>query len=205
MTTKHPRPSADRAAEDRPSADPAVLISLAWIDAYVAMLASCVRQQQAEEKLLESAAHFSTGEVCRRGKGADADPGYLDLRAAEQDAADKADTLLAELAATPAQSLAGVIAKLAAVVREAKNNTDIFEFPLPHIRSALADLRRLTQDAISDQSAGLRAGDQSIGSLFEQPASSLAAWRAFSAWCQGDDEGYRTWTRTFKILQGASQ
>ncbi|WP_246694417.1 hypothetical protein [Mesorhizobium sp. M2E.F.Ca.ET.209.01.1.1] len=39
-----------------------------------------------------------------------------------------------KFAATPAQSLAGVIAKLAIVVREATDNTCIFEFPLPHIR-----------------------------------------------------------------------
>ncbi|WP_246677843.1 hypothetical protein [Mesorhizobium sp. B2-7-2] len=200
LTKKRAGPSA----EARLSPDPALLLSLAWIDAHVGMLASCVREQQEEEeRLLDHGAPLPTGALIGRGEGASADCGDLDAR--EQDDAEKADTLLADLVSTPAQSLAGVIAKLAVVVREAKDNTDIFEFPLPHIRSALADLRRLTQDAICDQPAGWPAGDQSIGALLEQPASSFAAWRAFDAWSQGDDEAYRAWTNTFKTLHGARQ
>ncbi|WP_246682596.1 hypothetical protein [Mesorhizobium sp. B3-2-1] len=191
--------------DDQPAVDPVVALSVAWIHAHVAMLASCVRQQQAEEDLFESGALLSTGDVIGRGEGDIADRSYLDARSTEEGDAEKAEALLTEVAATPAESLAGVIAKLAVVVREASDNTDIFEFPLPHIRSALADLRRLTQDAICHQPAGWPAGDQSVGSLFEQPASSVAAWRAFGAWSQGDDDAYRIWTDTFKILQGASQ
>ncbi|MBZ9660836.1 hypothetical protein LB523_17435 [Mesorhizobium sp. ESP-6-4] len=191
--------------DSQPAVDPVVVLSLDWIHAHVAMLVSGVRQQQVEEDLFESGAALSTGDVIVRGEGDIANPGNVDARTAENDDAEKADALLAEIAATPAQSLAGVIAKLAVVVREANDNTDIFEFPLPHIRSALADLRRLAHDAICDQPAGWPAGDQSIGSLLEQPASSFAAWRAFSAWSQGDDEAYRSWTNTFKILHGASQ
>ncbi|TPI67278.1 hypothetical protein FJ420_16550 [Mesorhizobium sp. B3-1-3] len=194
---------AGPSAEAPLTLDPALLLSLAWIDAHVGTLASCVRQQQEEERLLERGAILPTGAVIGGGEGASA--GYVDARTAEQDDAEKADALLAEIAATPAQSLAGVVAKLAVVVREATDNTDIFEFPLPHIRSALADLRRLTHEAVSDQPAGWPAGDRSIGSLLEQPASSFAAWRAFSAWSQGDDEAYRVWTKTFKTLHGASQ
>jgi len=165
------------------------------------MLASCVRQQQAEENSLESGALSSTGNPwC--GKGIAADLSYL---AAEEGDAEKADALLAEIAVTPAQSLSGVVAKLAVVLREAAGNTDLYEFPLPHIRSALADLRRLTHETISDQPPGLPEGDQSMSSLFEQPAASFAAWRAFSAWSQGDEEVYRAWADIFKTLEGASQ
>ncbi|MBM2715657.1 hypothetical protein JQK88_31545 [Mesorhizobium caraganae] len=169
------------------------------------MLASCVRQQQAEAGLLASGALSPVGEVIGRGDGACADRDCPDFLKEEQDDAEKADGLLAEIVATPAQSLAGVVAKLAVILREAADNTDLCEFPLPHIRSALADLRRLTHEAISDQPPGWPAGDQSIGALFEQSASSFAAWRAFSAWSQGDDGAYRVWTNTFKTLQGASQ
>lgn len=204
MTAECFEPSADHAAEDPPQADPAIVLALAWIDAHVAMLASCVRQQQAEEGFLESGALLPVGEVIGRGEGAGADRDWPCFLKEEQDDAEKADALLAEIAATPAQSLAGVVAKLAVVLREATDNTDLCEFPMPHIRSALADLRRLTHEAVSDQPSGWPAGDQSIGSLFEQPASSLAAWRAFSAWSQGNDEAYRAWTDTFKTLQGAS-
>ncbi|WP_246687565.1 hypothetical protein [Mesorhizobium sp. B3-1-7] len=205
MTAERPEPSADHAAEDQPPADPALALSLAWIEAHVARLASCIRQQQAEYGLLERGALLSIGEVIGRGEGADADRDYLDFCKEEQNDAEKADALLAEIAATPAQSFAGVIAKLAIVVREANDNTDLCELPLPQIRSALANLRRLIHEAIIDQPAGWPAGDQSIGSIFEQPASSFAAWRAFSAWSQGDDDAYRAWTNTFKTLQGASQ
>jgi hypothetical protein len=205
LTTERAEPSADQAVEDQQQADPALALSLAWIDAHVGMLASCVRQQQAEEGLLESGALFPVGEVIGRGEGACADRDCPDFLKEEQDGAEKADDLLAEIAATPAQSLAGVVAKLAVILREATDNTDFCEFPLPHIRSALADLRRLTREATSDQPPGWPAGDQSICSLFEQPASSFAAWRAFSAWSEGDDDAYRAWTNTFKTLQGASQ
>ncbi|WP_246680216.1 hypothetical protein [Mesorhizobium sp. B2-8-9] len=198
LTKERAGPSAEA-----PSPDPALLLSLAWIDAHVEMLASSVRQQQEEGRQLERGAFLPTGALIGRGEGASADCDDLDGQ--KEDVADKADALLAEIAATPAQSLAGVIAKLAVVVREAKDNTDLFEFPLPQIRSALADLRRLAHDAICDQPTGWPAGDQSIGTLLEQPASSFAAWRAFSAWSQGDDEAYRSWTETFKTLQCASQ
>ncbi|MEZ2329040.1 hypothetical protein AB6802_04900 [Mesorhizobium sp. RCC_202] len=204
--------SGDKAAsqspsigDNQPSADPALLLSLAWIEAHVAMLASCVRQQQAEEGVLECGALMPVGEVIERGEGAGADRDCPDFLKEEQDGAEKADALLAEIVATPAQSLAGVVAKLAVILREATDNTDLCEFPLPHIRSALADLRRLTHEGISDQRSGWPAGDQSIGALFEHSASSFAAWRAFSAWSQGNDEAYRAWTNTFKILQGSNQ
>ncbi|BAB54906.1 hypothetical protein [Mesorhizobium japonicum] len=191
--------------DNQPSTDPALLLSLAWIDAHVAMLASCVRQQQAEEGPLERCALLPPGEVMGGGEGIGAYRDYLDARTVERDDAEKADALLAEIATTPARSMAGVIAKLAVILREASDNTDLCEFPLPHIRSALADLRRLTHETVSDPPASWPAGDQSIGILFEQPASSFAAWRAFRAWSQGDDDAYRAWTDTFKTLQGVSQ
>jgi len=187
------------------STDPVLLLSLAWIDAHLAMLASCVRQEQAEDGLSERSALFVAGEVIGCGEGAGGGRDYLDARAVERDDAEKADALLAELAVTPAQSLAGLVAKVAVILREASDNTDLCEFPLPQIRSALADLRRLTHEAVSEQPAGWPAGNHPIGALFEQPASSFAAWRAFSAWSQGDDEAYRAWADTFKTLQGASQ
>ncbi|WP_246689032.1 MULTISPECIES: hypothetical protein [unclassified Mesorhizobium] len=195
---------ADCLVVGQPLADPALTLSLAWLDAHTATLASCVRQQRAEGGLWERGVFSTAGEVVECAERTDAERVYLDTRQVEQDDAEKADALLAEIAATAAQSLAGVIAKLAVVVREANDNSDLCEFPLPHIRSALADLRRLTNDAAGDPPAGWPRGEP-IGSLFEQSASSFAAWRAFGAWCQGDDETYRGWTQTFKTLHGANQ
>lgn len=204
MSGNQPASQISSIVDNQPAVDPVVALSLAWLHAHVAMLASCVRQQQAEDDLFEGGALLSTGAVIGRGEGDITDCGYLHARSTEEGDAEKAEALLTEIAATPAESLAGIIAKLAVVVREASDNTDLCEFPLPHIRSALADLRRLTHDAICDQPTGWPC-DQSIGALFSLPASSFAAWRAFSAWSQGDDNAYRIWTKTFKTLQGASQ
>ena len=75
------------------------------------MLASCVRQQQAEEGVLECGALMPVGEVIGRGERVGADRDWPDFLKEEQDGAEKADALLAEIVATPAQSLAGVVAK----------------------------------------------------------------------------------------------
>jgi len=58
----------------------------------------------------------------RRGQGAEANGGFPDGQMAEQGKAQKADALLDETASTSTQSRAGVIAKLAVVVREASDN-----------------------------------------------------------------------------------
>ena len=186
--------------------DPALILSLAWIEAKATTLASCVQQQEAETELMkDGGCPFISTEVPESGEGRIAEVRYLAARKVELENATKAEILLEKIATTPAISLAGVVAKLAVVVREAEDNSDLFEFPLPHIRSALADLRRLTDETIGDDFPTLPGCDGSIGSIFEQPASSIAAWRAFRAWSQGDDEAYRTWTDTFRTLQSARQ
>jgi hypothetical protein len=80
----HPKPLVGHATEDPPLADPALVLSLAWIDAHVGMLASCVRQQQAEAGLLASGALFPVGEVIGRGEGACADRDCPDFLKEEQ-------------------------------------------------------------------------------------------------------------------------
>jgi hypothetical protein len=182
--------SNSSAIDGQRAIDPVVALSLAWIEAHAVTLACCFKQQQAEGEFLIG-----------NGSGS----GYFDARQAEEEAAARQNTLLERLAATSASSFAGVVAKLAIVVREAEDNSDLSDFPLPHIRSALADLRRLTDETIGDDTAALPRYDRSIGSLFEQPASSIAASCAFHAWSQGDDETYRTWTDTFRTLKGARQ
>jgi hypothetical protein len=192
--------------DSRQLTDPALALSLAWIEAHTMTLASCVRQQEAETKLMKDGGFSSIStEVPRKGKGTTAELRYLAARKAEMDNASKAEILLEKIATTSAISMAGVAAKLAVVVREAADNNDLFDFPLPHIRSALADLRHLLHESVGDDAATLPGCDRSIGSLFEQPASSIAAWRAFRAWSQDDEETYRTWTDIFRTLQSARQ
>lgn len=85
----------------------------------------------------EFAAHQARWDVAAR------EIGYWAALQAEYDAADRAEDLLEALAETPAASLAGVAAKLDAVVREGEIFEDSDEFPWPQIRSALRDISRI--------------------------------------------------------------
>ncbi len=69
--------------------------------------------------------------------------GYSATLRAESDAADRAEALLEALSDTPAISLAGVAAKLDAILREGQPSKDDAEFPWPQIRSVLEDIGRI--------------------------------------------------------------
>lgn len=69
--------------------------------------------------------------------------GYSSVTDAEKKAADRAEDLLEALAAVPATSLAGVAAKLNAVLLESEVREGGAEFPWPQIRSAFDDIVRL--------------------------------------------------------------
>lgn len=75
----------------------------------------------------------------------DCDIGYSSTVQAERDSADRASDLLDAMATMHATSLAGVAAKLDAVLREGNIWEDGSEFPWPHIRSALEDLARIAR------------------------------------------------------------
>lgn len=76
---------------------------------------------------------------------ADREIGYSATLRAEREAGDRAEDLLDVLSETPAASLAGVAAKLDAVLREGQASKDDAEFPWPQIRSALEDITRIGQ------------------------------------------------------------
>ncbi|CAN7515292.1 hypothetical protein [Mesorhizobium caraganae] len=69
--------------------------------------------------------------------------GYSAALHAESEAADRAETLLEALSETPAISLAGVAAKLDAILREGQPSKDDGEFPWPQIRLVLEDIGRI--------------------------------------------------------------
>ncbi|RJT42316.1 hypothetical protein D3227_00055 [Mesorhizobium waimense] len=69
--------------------------------------------------------------------------GYSATLRAESEAAGRAETLLGVLSETPAISLAGVAAKLDAILREGQPSKDDAEFPWPQIRSVLEDIGRI--------------------------------------------------------------
>jgi hypothetical protein len=81
-----------------------------------------------------------------RWDSADQEVGYTATLRAEDEAAAQAEVLLCLLSETPANSLAGIAAKLDAVIRQGQTSTDDAEIPWPQIRSALADIGRLGYD-----------------------------------------------------------
>lgn len=74
---------------------------------------------------------------------ADRDIGYSATVQAEREAGLRAADLLDAMATTSATSLAGIAAKLEAILYEGNVREDGSEFPWPQIRSALDDLARM--------------------------------------------------------------
>ncbi|WP_206075347.1 hypothetical protein [Mesorhizobium tamadayense] len=86
-----------------------------------------------------------------RWDAADREIGYSAALQAEREAGDRAEDLVEVLSETPAASLAGVAAKLDAVLREGESSENDVEFPWPQIRSALNDVIRIGQRLVPEQ------------------------------------------------------
>lgn len=140
-----------RSADGEPAhtttlADPALALSLAWSEAHAVTAEHCLKQQRLETALSErrSSTHSVDGKPASRAGGCDGmRRAYAEAKASETLAAAHEQELLERLAQTPANSLAGIAAKLSVIAIEAEDNTDLTDFPVPHVRSALEDLRRL--------------------------------------------------------------
>ena len=134
--------------------DPALGLAQAWTEAHAAMAEQCLRQQRLETELLEPrrSSRNVDGKPAGRAGGRDGSRrAYAEAKAAEALAAAHEQKLLECLARTPAHSLAGVAAKLSVIVTEAEDNTDLTDFPAPHLRSVLGDLRRLMERGSVDE------------------------------------------------------
>ncbi|TPL35990.1 hypothetical protein [Mesorhizobium sp. B2-4-6] len=129
-----------------------------WQDAYDESQRLCRQQHCLEQKLIETVGlsyakvQSLDGEKLEgahqdRWDAADGELGYSTTLKAEREAADRAADLLDLLSRTPATSLAGVAAKLDAVLREGQPSEDDPEFPWPQIRSVLEDIVRLGTQA----------------------------------------------------------
>lgn len=113
----------------------------------------CLKQQRLEIALSErrGSAENVHGKTVSRAGGRDGiRRAYAEAKAAETLAGAHEQELLERLAQTPANSLAGIAAKLSVIATEAEDNTDLTDFPVSHVRSALEDLRRLMGRAIVD-------------------------------------------------------
>ena len=148
--------------------DPALSLSQAWTEAHAAMAEQCLRQQRLETELLEcgqSSQNVDGKPASRAGGRSGIKRAYAAAKAAEALAVEREQELLERLPLTPAHSLAGIAAKLAVILTELEDNTDLTDFPAPHLRSALADLTRLMGRANVDASA-VPNSDQQIADDF---------------------------------------
>ncbi len=183
------------------SSDPAVAVALAWTEAHAFREAHCTHQQELETRLMLGANlagvtyKISTG---RRKDHISMSEAYRVAKAEETLAAAREQALLGRLSTTQATSLSGIAAKLSVVVRESEDNTDLRDFPIDQVRSALNDLQR-----IMDRGGATSAGSQpaiSDGGKNAAGSSTVAAWYAFEARMRGDEDHYRIWTSTYEAL-----
>ncbi len=138
--------------------DPVLALTEHWRDAHARTLALCRRQQRLESRIARTTGYLPsccTEEVSgttgreRGGPG----PRYSEAKAAEEHFARETARLLEELAQTPAHSMDGVVAKLEVLLLESEVGDGASDFPWPHLRSVLGDIRRLTGAETSSQPA----------------------------------------------------
>ncbi|MBZ9742233.1 hypothetical protein [Mesorhizobium sp. CO1-1-4] len=82
---------------------------------------------------------------------ADEEIGYSATLSAEREAGERAEDLLDILSKTPATSLAGVLAKLDAVLRDGQASDDVGDLSWPLIRSVRDDLTQIGKDMVPEQ------------------------------------------------------
>ncbi|QOF75032.1 hypothetical protein IG197_31425 (plasmid) [Aminobacter sp. SR38] len=151
------RPAEKIAARLLGTIDPCVVLLQEWEQAHHMAVVLCRLQQRLEirirnalqaseprvgaEKDQQSASQPADHQS--RWNELDQEFGYSRARAAETQAVEAEEEILDAVAATPAQSLAGVIAKLKIIAGGGENMGDTSAFPWPQIQSVLADLQAL--------------------------------------------------------------
>jgi hypothetical protein len=124
--------------------DPVPGLAESWRKAHAKALELCERHQVIETNLVAEFGFYSAPNDISQSEhwaSADRDLGYSAAKDAERRAVQEADLILEQLMRTPAGSLEGVIAKLEVVLRESEIGDGPADFPWPHIRSVVADLK----------------------------------------------------------------
>jgi hypothetical protein len=116
-------------------ADPALSAWRDWLAASERLDRCCEAQQRLEADVLATAAQDLFEPATELA--------YHQALASEREAAEMEQILAERLSSTPAQTLAGIAAKLRAILRQGEWCENCPEFPWPQIRSALHDLVRL--------------------------------------------------------------
>lgn len=100
---------------------------------------------------------------------ADAEAGWSAVKRQKANAVESEETLIDALIGTPAMTMAGIAAKLDAVLNEGESWEDSSDFPWPQIRSALDDMIRIERIAHPDM---LMPGSDRSGPYPRQHSSS---------------------------------
>ncbi|WP_157632956.1 hypothetical protein [Hoeflea sp. 108] len=165
-------------AERRPAhfltpLDPCVVLLQDWEQAHHMALVLCRLQQRLEIRIRNALASSETEGGLQndqkrppqasvptarqtRWDEFDREIGYSRARAAEAQAIEAEEEIVDAVADTPAQSIAGVIAKLKIIVGGGETMADTSAFPWPQIQSTLADLKALGESGLDAETSGLR-------------------------------------------------
>ncbi|MDH4992404.1 hypothetical protein QEZ48_16445 [Aquamicrobium lusatiense] len=143
------RPADTPARDGFRHGDPVLALTEHWRDVHARALALCRRQQQLESRIARTNGYLPS--CCTEGvsgttgrEQGGTGPRYSEAKAAEEHFARETARLLEELAQTPAHSMDGVVAKLEVLLLESEVGDGPSDFPWPHLRSVLGDIRRLT-------------------------------------------------------------
>ncbi|WP_395447954.1 hypothetical protein ACHMW7_24100 [Aminobacter sp. UC22_36] len=138
--------------------DPCVVLLQEWEQAHHMAVVLCRLQQRLEIRIrnaLRTASAHGEADATSAAEAVapvdrqtrwdefDQEVGYSRARAAEAQAVEAEEEILDAVAATPAQSLAGLVAKLKIIVGGGDSMGDTSAFPWPQIQSVLVDLNEL--------------------------------------------------------------
>ncbi|MBB6468592.1 hypothetical protein HNQ96_004476 [Aminobacter lissarensis] len=162
--------------------DPCVVLLQDWEHAHHMAVVLCRLQQRLEIRIRNALAVASpdgeadgpssttTGDAATpadqqaRWDALDQKVGYSRARAAETQAVEAEEEILKAVSATPAQSIAGVIAKLTIIAGGGESMGDSSAFPWPQIQSALADVKGLSEREAVRLRASTPDGETTSGS-----------------------------------------
>lgn len=146
LTTLPENLASIRALPDICDDDPALEAWREWQTARESLLESSLRQQRLEAKLLSMVG--APGESPEAWEAADREVGYSVALEAERHASIVENDVAETLWDTPAQSIAGVTAKLHAMVSRWQPSITSNEYPWPQIRSVITDLLNIDAEYV---------------------------------------------------------
>ncbi|AMS44000.1 hypothetical protein [Aminobacter aminovorans] len=158
--------------------DPCVVLLQEWEQAHHMAVVLCRLQQRLEIRIRNALGSLDAGvapendrpippqpsaDQQTRWDALDQKVGYSRARAAEMQAVEVEEEILEAVSATPAQSIAGVVAKLNIIAGGGQSMGDSSAFPWPQIQSVLKDLKSLSERETARPGASTPNGETASG------------------------------------------